>query len=241
VTGAATGVGAGAVGALTREGAQIAAVYRSSPPAESLADAARWWQCDLRDKGAVDRLFDDVVEEFGGLDVLVHSAGLWTPSVPEDLPEADLDDLLATNVKATVFTNQAAFRHLRDEGGAIVNVGSVEGVTGNPIAPSYAMSKAAVHAWTRSAARAWGRYGITVNTLAPAAETPGAERFREFLGPDTAARVEKSQARSIPIGGRLGDPTDDIGPAIVFLASPGAHFITGQLVAVDGGLLMVGA
>jgi NAD(P)-dependent dehydrogenase (short-subunit alcohol dehydrogenase family) len=242
VTGGATGVGAGAVEAVAREGAEVAAVYRSSPPPESLAGAAHWWQCDLRDKAAVDGLFDDVVQELGGLDVLVHCAGLWEPSVPEDLSEGDLDDLLATNLKATVFTNQAAFRHLRDGGGgAIVNVGSVEGVTGNPIAPSYSMSKAAVHAWTRSVARAWGRHGITVNTLAPAAETPGAERFREFLGPDVAAKMEKGQSRSIVIGGRLGDPTEDIGPAVAFLASTGAHFITGQLIAVDGGVMMVGA
>jgi 3-oxoacyl-[acyl-carrier protein] reductase len=240
VTGGATGVGAGAVEALTREGAQVAAVYHRSPPPESLA-GARWWQRDLRDKAGVDGLFDEVVQELGGLDVLVHCAGLWQPSVPEDLSEDDLDFLLATNLKATVFTNQAAFRHLRGGGGAIVNVGSVEGVTGNPIAPSYAMSKAAVHAWTRSAARAWGRHGITVNTLAPAAETPGAERFREFLGPAVAAKMEKGQSRSIVIGGRLGDPTDDIGPAIAFLASTGAHFITGQLIAVDGGVMMVGA
>jgi 3-oxoacyl-[acyl-carrier protein] reductase len=241
VTGGATGVGAGAVEALAGEGARVAAVYHRTPPPESLADVARWWQGDLCDKAAVDDLFADAVRELDGLDVLVHCAGLWAPSTPEDLTEEDLDFLLATNLKATVFTNQAAYAHLRADGGAIVNVGSCEGVTGNPVAAAYASSKAAVHAWTRSAARSWGRHRITVNSLAPAAETPGADRFRDFLGPEGAARMARSTSSSILIGGSLGDPVDDIGPALVFLASPGAHFITGQLLAVDGGLMMVGA
>src|ERR687887_205880 len=80
------------------------------------------------------------VEALGGLDVLVHCAGWWAPSTPEGVSEEDLDFLFGTNLKATVFTNQAAFAHLRTTGGAIVNVGSVEGVTGNPIAPAYALS-----------------------------------------------------------------------------------------------------
>jgi NAD(P)-dependent dehydrogenase (short-subunit alcohol dehydrogenase family) len=241
VTGAATGVGAGAVTALVREGARVAAIHHSSPPPDELVDVARWWRCDLRRKDAVDEVFAEISRELDGFDVLVHCAGLWVPSTPEDLSEEDLDSLFATNVKATVFTNQAAFAHLRARGGAIVNVGSCEGVTGSPISASYASTKAAVHAWTRSAARAWGRYGITVNTLAPAAETPGADRFREFLGPDAAARIDKAASRSIVIGGHLGDPADDVGPAIAFLASTAAHFMTGQLVAVDGGVMMVGA
>ncbi|HEY6532605.1 MAG TPA: SDR family oxidoreductase, partial [Acidimicrobiales bacterium] len=229
VTGGATGVGAGAVGALARAGARVAAVHHSTPPPDSLRDVAAWWQCDLRDQNAVEELFAEAVGELGGLDVLVHCAGLWVPSTPDRLTEEDLDALLATNVKATVFTNQAAFTHLREGGGAIVNVGSCEAVTGNPIAASYAMTKGAVHAWTRSAARAWGRHGITVNTLAPAAETPGADRFREFLGPEAAARMDRGMSQSIVIGGRLGDPLEDIGPALVFLASSDAHFITGQV------------
>ena len=177
----------------------------------------------------------------GGLDVLLHAAGLWMPSTPETLDEEDLDFLLATNVKSTVYTNQAAFEHMKSSGGAIINLGSSEGVKGNPGAAAYSLTKAAVHGWTRSAAKAWGRYGITVNSLAPAVATPGADRFLESVGAEARPFVEQRIAETIVIGGKLGDPVADLGPAIVFLASPGARFITGQLLAVDGGIMMVGA
>jgi NAD(P)-dependent dehydrogenase (short-subunit alcohol dehydrogenase family) len=77
--------------------------------------------------------------------------------------------------------------------------------------------------------------------LAPAMQTPGAERLREFLGPDGAAFLEQQLALTIPLGGALGDPVNDLGPVLVFLAGEGSHFITGQLIAVDGGLLMLGS
>ena len=79
----------------------------------ALREVARWWQCDLRDKHAVDELFEAVARDLGGFDVLVHCAGLWSPSKPDDVDEEDLDFLFSTNLKATVFTNQAAFRNLR--------------------------------------------------------------------------------------------------------------------------------
>ena len=187
------------------------------------------------------RVIDEAHDALGGLDVLLHAAGLWMPSTPEALDEADLDFLLATNVKSTVYTNQAAFEHMKGTGGAIVNLGSSEGVKGNPAAAAYALTKAAVHGWTRSAAKAWGRYGITVNSLSPAVYTPGSERFFESVGPEARPVVEQRIADMIVIGGKLGDPITDLGPMIVFLASPGARFITGQLLAVDGGAMMVGA
>jgi 3-oxoacyl-[acyl-carrier protein] reductase len=176
----------------------------------------------------------------GGLDVLVNAAGLWQPGIPGQISGKDIDFLLETNVKATILTNQAAHAVMRERGGQIINFGSAEAVMGSPIAAVYAATKGAVQAWTRSAAKAWGADRVTVNALAPAVQTPGADRLRAFLGPDAAAYIDRQMKLSIPLGGTLGDPAGDLGPVLVFLASEGAGFITGQLIPVDGGLAMVG-
>jgi 3-oxoacyl-[acyl-carrier protein] reductase len=241
VTGAATGVGAAAVEVFTDAGASVAAVRHRTDPAEHLVGRAHWLRADLRERAQAVRVVDEAQAALGGLDVLVHAAGLWMPSTPETLDESDLDFLLATNVKSTVYTNQAAFENMKVNGGAIINLGSSEGVKGNPAAAAYSLTKAAVHGWTRSAARAWGRYGITVNSLGPAVHTPGSERFFDSVGVEARPLVEQRIADMIVIGGKLGDPITDLGPALVFLASPGARFITGQLLAVDGGAMMMGA
>jgi NAD(P)-dependent dehydrogenase (short-subunit alcohol dehydrogenase family) len=241
VTGAASGIGAAAVEVLARAGAAVAAVHRHTPPPDGLRSQAHWLKADLTDREQVFAVTDAAVAALGGLDVLVHAAGAWAGSTPDGLGEADLDLQLATNVKSTVFANQAAYAHLRARGGAILNFGSSEGVTGNPIAAAYSLTKAAVHGWTRAAARAWAKDRVTVNALAPAVATRGADRFREFVGPEAAAFVDEQTARLIPLGGKLGDPVADLGPVLVFLASPDAHFITGQLLAIDGGLVMLGA
>lgn len=128
-----------------------------------------------------------------------------------------------------------------EAGGRIINFGSSEGVMGSPMSAVYAASKAAVASWTRSAAKSWAARRITVNALAPAVETPGAQRLRDFLGPDLLPLIEQQLQASIPLGGKLGDPAADLGPVLVFLAGDGARFITGQLIAVDGGLMMLGA
>jgi len=240
VTGAATGIGAAAVRVLHDAGAQLVATYHRTPAAADAA-AVTWLQCDVRDADSVDSAFERAAEQLGGLDVLVHAAGLWQPGVPGSIGSSEIDFLLATNVKATVLTNQAAYRVMRGSGGQIINFGSSEAVMGSPIAAVYAATKGAVQAWTRSAAKAWGADRVTVNALAPAVQTSGADRLRDFLGPDVAPFIDQQMKLSIPLGGKLGDPTDDLGPVLVFLASPAAHFITGQLIPVDGGLAMVGA
>ena len=239
ITGGATGIGAAAVRVLHEAGARVVATYHRTAPAGDIAPAV-WLQCDVRDAEAVESTFCTAVEELGGLDVLVNAAGLWQAGVPGHITSDEIDFLLATNVKGTILTNQAAHAVMRGNGGRIINFGSAEAVMGSPISAVYAATKGAVQAWTRSAAKAWGADRITVNALAPAVQTPGADRLREFLGPDAAAFIDQQMKLSIPLGGKLGDPADDLGPVLVFLASDGAGFITGQLIPVDGGLAMVG-
>lgn len=241
MTGGATGIGAAAVGVLTEAGAEVVATYHQTPPPEGLA--AEWLQCDVRDAGAVSAMVQQAVERLGGLDVLVNAAGLWQAGVPGYIGGDEISFLLDTNVKATILTNQAVYAVMRDQdpkGGRIINFGSSEAVMGSPISAVYAATKGAVQAWTRSAAKAWGADKVTVNALAPAVQTPGSDRFRDFLGPDASALIDQQMQMMIPVGGALGDPARDVGPMLVFLAGPGSGFITGQLLAVDGGLMMVG-
>jgi 3-oxoacyl-[acyl-carrier protein] reductase len=129
----------------------------------------------------------------------------------------------------------------KDGGGRIINFGSGEAVMGSPISAVYAATKGAVSAWTRSIARAWAAEKVSAIALAPAVQTPGADRLREFLGPEAAEFIDEQIKATIPLGGALGDPVNDLGPTLVFLCSEGSRFINGQLIAVDGGLVMLGA
>jgi 3-oxoacyl-[acyl-carrier protein] reductase len=239
VTGGATGIGAAAVAVLSEAGANLVATYHRTPPPAD-ADVA-WLQCDLRDSAAVDAMVDEAVQILGGLDVLLHAAGLWQPGIPGQITGEDIDFLVDTNLKATIFANQAAYKVMRENGGRIINFGSGEAVMGSPISAVYAATKGAVAAWTRSIAKAWAADNVTAVALAPAVQTPGADRLRDFLGPEMSELIDQQIKATIPLGGALGDPARDLGPVLVFLAGEGSRFITGQLIAVDGGLVMLGA
>jgi len=241
VSGAASGIGAAAVSAFLAAGADVVGLFHHTPPPDDLKRRCEWVACDARTRSSVDAAFEQATSILGGLDILLAAAGSWRPSTPESLSDGELDLVLDANLRTTILTNQAAFECMREGGGRIINLGSSEGVRGNPMAPGYAVAKAGVHAWTRSAAAAWGKFQVTVNALSPAVSTPGAERLWEHLGPEGAAALKGSLRARMPLRGELGDPEKDLGPVMVFLAGPGAQFITGQLIAVDGGLQMLGA
>ena len=142
VTGGATGIGAAGVEVLTDAGAHVVATYHQTQPRETAA--VSWLQCDVRDSAAVDAMVDDAVRILGGLDVLLHAAGLWQAGIPDQITGDNIDFLVDTNLKATIFTNQAAYNVMRENGGRIINFGSGEAVMGSPLSAFYAATKGVV-------------------------------------------------------------------------------------------------
>jgi NAD(P)-dependent dehydrogenase (short-subunit alcohol dehydrogenase family) len=172
VTGGATGIGAAAVQALKEAGASVVATYHRTPPPEQAG--VSWVQCDVRDAAAVDAMVTGAAETLGGLDVLLHAAGLWQPGIPGQITGEDIDFLADTNVKATIFTNQAAYAVMRkDGGGRIINFGSGEAVMGSPISALYAATKGAVAERSATRCATSGRCWYSSPARDPASSTDG--------------------------------------------------------------------
>ena len=244
VTGGASGIGAATVRAYAREGARVAALDVQDAPGRRVAteagDAVTYHHCDVSSREAVHEVFARVVAGLGGLDVLAHVAGLERGTPAEDIPDEEWDLVFDVNVKGTLYTNQVAFRHMQARGGHIINFGSGAGIRGQRGSAHYSAAKAAVMGWTRTVAQEWARYNITVNSVVPAIWTPMYDAHRARMSPGELNIHDLAMQHVIPLGGRLGDPDRDIAPVMVFLAGDGARFITGQAIAVDGGMIMLG-
>ncbi len=240
VTGAGRGIGASAARALAEAGARVTGLDISTveTPASN-AGRLTHGVCDVSSRASTTAAVDRAVAEMGGLDVLIHVAGLQRYTPAEEITDDEWDLVLGVNAKGTMITNQAAFPHLKDRGGRIVNFASAAGALGLRGCAHYAASKGAVLAWTRTIAQEWGRYGIAANAVAPGMWTPMYDTTRAGMSPEQLEAHDRGMAMMIPLGGRLGDPDTDMAPVLVFLASDAARFITGQTLAVDGGLMMV--
>ena len=239
VTGGAGGIGQAAVTLFAGKGARVACTSHRSPP--DVPAGVETLACDITRRSAVDAAIDTLVERLGGLDVLVHAAGVHGGCPADQVDGEHWDWMFDHNGKGTVWTNQAAFRHMARHGGSIINMGSVEGVRGFPGNAVYAASRGAVMAWTRSVAREWGPRGVRVNCVAPAIHTDIYQRQRDAMDADSLAMMDAALKESIPLGGKLGDPLADLAPVLAFLASDASKFMTGQTIAVDGGLMMLGS
>ena len=245
VTGGASGIGAATVRAYAAEGASVASLDVNDDAGRRIAAEAHgrviYHHCDVSHRREVDDVFARVVHALGGLDVLAHAAGIERGAPAEEITEEEWERVFAVNVSGTVHTNQAAFRHMRERGGRIINFGSGAAIRGQPGAAHYAAAKGAVMAWTRTVAQEWARHGITVNAIVPAIWTPMYDTHRARMSEEERTVHDLAMRHVIPLGGRLGDPARDLAPVMVFLAGDGARFVTGQAIAVDGGMIMLGA
>ncbi len=239
VTGGAGGIGNAAVCLFVERGARVACTYHATQP--QLPSGVASYRCDIADRAAVEAVFGRIADDLGGLDVLVHAAGIHGSQAAEEVDAAVWDRMFDANAKATVWTNQAAYRRMHASGGSIINMGSVEGVRGFAGNAVYAASRGAVMAWTRSVAQEWGAAKVRVNCVAPAIATSIFEHQLATMDPAVLAKVEADLRQRIPLGGTLGDPLRDLAPVLAFLASDDSRFITGQTIAVDGGLMMLGS
>lgn len=242
VTGAARGIGASAARALAAAGATVTGLDIIEGPTDSVdptSVALTYGVCDVSSRASTVAAFDQAVMAMGGLDGLIHVAGIQRYTAAEAITDEEWDLVVGVNARGTMITNQAAFPHLKDKGGRIVNFASAAGAMGLRGCAHYAASKGAVLAWTRTIAQEWGPHGISANAIAPGMWTPMYDGTRAGMTPEQLEAHDRMMANMIPLGGRLGDPDADMAPVLVFLASDASRFVTGQTLAVDGGLMMV--
>ena len=234
VTGASRGIGRAVALRLAARGARVACVATSAERAEATAAAcsdlggeSRAYGCDVGQTEAVAALVARVQEELGGLWLVVNNAGITRDQILVRMTEADFDQVIETNLKGTWNVIRAAARTLMKNGGRIVNVSSVIGLTGNAGQANYAASKAGVIGMTRAVAKELAARKVCVNAVAPG-----------FVRTDMTAALGSQAAESMTGAIPLGRPgeVEDVARAVDFLAGPGGDYITGQVLVVDGGL-----
>ncbi|MCA9503265.1 MAG: SDR family oxidoreductase [Spirochaetaceae bacterium] len=243
VTGGTRGIGLGIVRVLARAGANLVVTGRKAARLEALAEALtaqgtpfRTLVADVARRETSAEVARVALEAFGAIDGLVANAQSYRPvTALADVTESDFDLVLETGPKGTLWLMQAVLPTMQARGrGRIVTMGSAMGQTAAPGYGPYSAAKEAVRSLTRTAAREWGRFGITVNCVCPASVAHRMPVMEE--GSDRAKAFAQMYADH-PLG-RDGDPEDDIAPVVAFLLSDASQYLTGQTLMVDGGGIM---
>ena len=234
VTGGSRGIGKDIVTALAGAGAKVALCGRDGARAQAAAAAvgggARGYACDVAQAGDCKRLVAAVETDVGPIDVLVNNAGLTKDNLLFRIGEQDWDQVLDTNLKAAfLLTKLAARGMIKRRWGRIINISSVVGLIGNKGQANYAASKAGLLGFTKAVAKELASRNVLVNAVAPGYI---ATELTEGLAED----VKQTLQAAIPLG-RLGQGAD-VAAAVLFLASDLASYITGQVLVVDGGMVM---
>ena len=238
VTGAGRGIGHAIAVRLASEGARVASVSRSDENAKRTADelnslradSAKHYAVDVADHAAVQKIGAQILEDFTKIDILVNNAGVTRDGLAMRMSVEDWNTVINTNLRGAFNFTQAIIRAMiKQRSGRIINITSVIGLIGNAGQTNYAASKAGLIGFTKSLARELASRNITVNAVAPG-----------FITTDMTAglsdEIKKTIQSQIPLG-KTGAP-EDVASTIAFLASAEANYITGQVVCVDGGMVM---
>ena len=234
VTGSTRGIGRAIAESLTAAGARVAVVGRDEARAKEVAAAlspeARGFACNVADPASINALVEAVEREFGAIDILVNNAGINRDNILFRIKDEDWDAVLDANLRGAFLAIRAASRGMmKRRWGRIINIASVVGVVGNKGQANYAASKAGLIGLTKTVAKELASRGILANVVAPG-----------FIETDmTAAMTDdanKALFTQIPLE-RLGQPAD-VASLVTFLASDFAGYITGQVIIVDGGMVM---